>query len=180
MSPIEIIILIISIVIAITLVILSWFFITNNTFNKLENEIEESKIILNTSIITFYEVFLHTFKECVLKYQLNEKDFNNLLNFKRPELTDSFEKKQKFVYSFFKLIRETVETMNKNEIIKNSGEFHKCLEKINKEIESLHGARRVYNANVSYFNQKIITFPHKIIANFRGLKNYQFFETELL
>ena len=47
---------------------------------------------------------------------------------------------------------------------------------IEKEIAS---ARRLYNSNVSIFNQKRVTFPSSIVANSIGFKeNLKFFEVE--
>ncbi len=44
--------------------------------------------------------------------------------------------------------------------------------------EHLQAARRLYNANVSSYNQKIISFPSSIIANSQGLTRKEFFNAE--
>ena len=44
--------------------------------------------------------------------------------------------------------------------------------------EHLQAARRLYNANVSSYNQKIVTFPSSIIANSKGLTKREFFNAE--
>ncbi len=44
--------------------------------------------------------------------------------------------------------------------------------------EHLQAARRLYNANVSSFNQKIVTFPISIIADSKGLTKKEFFSAE--
>lgn len=44
--------------------------------------------------------------------------------------------------------------------------------------ENLQAARRVYNANVSYYNQKIVVFPSSMIANWKGFAKRDFFEAE--
>ncbi len=44
--------------------------------------------------------------------------------------------------------------------------------------EHLQAARRLYNANVSYYNQKIVTFPSSIIANSKGMTKKEFFNAE--
>lgn len=44
--------------------------------------------------------------------------------------------------------------------------------------EHLQAARRAYNANVSSYNQMLVTFPSSAIANKRGLKPREFFEAE--
>ena len=44
--------------------------------------------------------------------------------------------------------------------------------------EHLQAARRLYNANVSSYNQKIVTFPSSIIANSKGMTKKEFFNAE--
>ena len=47
------------------------------------------------------------------------------------------------------------------------------------EVESqISAARRAYNANVRQYNSKLEHFPSSIIANFKGLKKYNFFTIE--
>ncbi len=179
MGTLELALLIIGLVILIVIVPLIWFILTNNAFKRLQKEINEAKIVLNTSIMTFYEVFIRTFNECVKKHHLDDDLVNSIKSIKGPNLNDGFEEKQKFVYQLFELIKVTVNEVNEKTLIKNSQEFNECLRRTNEEIEALYAARRVYNASVSYFNQKRITFPHKIVGKLRGFTNYPFFETEL-
>ncbi len=42
--------------------------------------------------------------------------------------------------------------------------------------EHLQGARRAYNANVSAYNQKLVSFPSSIVAGMIGAKPAPFFE----
>jgi LemA protein len=44
--------------------------------------------------------------------------------------------------------------------------------------EQLQAARRVYNSNVSVFNQEIIVFPSSVIAHHYAFVRRDFFEAE--
>ena len=44
--------------------------------------------------------------------------------------------------------------------------------------EHLQAARRLYNANISTFNQMIVTFPTSIVAGMKHLTKKEFFEAE--
>ena len=44
--------------------------------------------------------------------------------------------------------------------------------------EQLQAARRLYNANVSSFNQQLVTFPSSIVGRMRGYVKRSFFEAE--
>lgn len=41
--------------------------------------------------------------------------------------------------------------------------------------EHLQAARRLYNSNISSYNQMIKVFPNNIIANSKGCKEMEFF-----
>ena len=44
--------------------------------------------------------------------------------------------------------------------------------------EHLQAARRLYNSNVSIYNQKIVTFPSSVFANSKGMTKKEFFNAE--
>jgi LemA protein len=44
--------------------------------------------------------------------------------------------------------------------------------------EHLQAARRMYNSNVSIFNQMLVTIPSNIVASMSGLTKKDFFEAE--
>ena len=44
--------------------------------------------------------------------------------------------------------------------------------------EHLQAARRLYNANVSTINSRIVTFPTSIVAGMIGMAKKEFFEAE--
>ena len=45
--------------------------------------------------------------------------------------------------------------------------------------EHLQAARRLYNANVSLYNQKIASFPYLLIAKLHGMKEAQFYAVKI-
>lgn len=44
--------------------------------------------------------------------------------------------------------------------------------------EHLQAARRLYNSNVSLYNQKIVMFPFSIIAGIHGMSKAAFYEVD--
>ena len=60
-----------------------------------------------------------------------------------------------------------------------SNENFKTLQQSIVEVEEhLQAARRLYNSNVSYYNQILVTFPSSIVANSKKMIKKDFFETE--
>lgn len=57
-----------------------------------------------------------------------------------------------------------------------ASENYKALQQSIADVEEhLQASRRLYNANVSSYNQQIVTFPTSIIANSKGLAKKEFF-----
>lgn len=62
--------------------------------------------------------------------------------------------------------------------LRSSDNFKTLQNAVTDAEEHLQAARRVYNANVSTFNQMLVTFPSSMIANSKGLTKREFFEAE--
>ena len=64
--------------------------------------------------------------------------------------------------------------------LRSSENYRQLQEAIVDAEDHLQAARRVYNVNVSSFNQAIVQFPASIIANFARHAPRDFFETDAL
>ncbi len=62
--------------------------------------------------------------------------------------------------------------------LRSAENFRALQASVNDTEEHLQAARRAYNANVSSFNQMLVTFPTSIVASSRGLSKRDFFEAE--
>ena len=60
-----------------------------------------------------------------------------------------------------------------------ASENYNTLQKAIADVEEhLQAARRFYNANVSAYNQKLVTFPSSLVAGMNGFTKKEFFEAE--
>ena len=60
-----------------------------------------------------------------------------------------------------------------------ASENYKTLQQAIADVEEhLQAARRLYNSNVSSYNQMIVTFPTSVIASSKGFAKKEFFEVE--
>lgn len=62
--------------------------------------------------------------------------------------------------------------------LRSTENFRALQASVNDTEEHLQAARRAYNANVSSFNQMLVTFPTSLVASSRGLSKRDFFEAE--
>ena len=60
--------------------------------------------------------------------------------------------------------------------LKSSENFRALQSAVADAEEHLQGARRAYNANVSAYNQKLVTFPTSMVASMIGCRPEVFFE----
>ena len=63
-------------------------------------------------------------------------------------------------------------------VLKASENFLALQREISESEEELQSARRIYNSNVSSYNQDIVTFPTSIVAKASNLLAREFFEAD--
>ena len=88
-----------------------------------------------------------------------------------PELTTEANKMSEAV-SRVNVLAEAYPELRSNTV------FEELEKGIRDTEEQLQAARRLYNANVSSYNQQLLVFPSSIIAHMRGLTKRDFFEAE--
>lgn len=63
--------------------------------------------------------------------------------------------------------------------LKSAQVFSDLMLSIKDSEEHLQASRRLYNSNVSYFNQKLVSFPASLIGKLLNLKSANFFVAEI-
>ena len=170
MYPIIIIILVVAIVIL-------WYIITSNTLNKAIVKIEEAASGIDSALTKRYDV-LTKMLDTVKGYVKHEKDviIDTIKLRKGMTLEEKNTVNNKMNEAFSKL---NVVAENYPDL-KTSENFKILQQSITDVEEHLQAARRLYNANISSFNQMIVTFPTSIIAKIKNLDKKEFFEVDNL
>lgn len=166
--------LIITIVIFI-IIITSWYISTHNKFIRSITKIDESLSGIDVALAKRYDV-LTKMVEVVKGYSKHEKE--TLIEVIKLRKDMSLSEK----YNVNKKMNEAFEKLNV--VVENypdlkASENYKQLQDSVVEVEEhLQAARRLFNSNVSTFNQAIVTFPNSIVASLKGLHKKDFFEAE--
>ena len=170
MYPIIIIILVVAIVIL-------CYIITSNTLNKAIVKIEEADSGIDIALTKRYDV-LTKMLDTVKGYVKHEKDviIDTIKLRKGMTLEEKNTVNNKMNEAFSKL---NVVAENYPDL-KTSENFKILQQSITDVEEHLQAARRLYNANISSFNQMIVTFPTSIIAKIKNLDKKEFFEVDNL
>ena len=164
-----VIVLILIAVVVISIVVMS------NNLNKALVKIDEASSGIDVALTKRYDV-LTKMIETVKGYAKHEKEV--LFDVVKIRKGMTIEEKNE-------ANKQMDETLSKINVLaenypelKASENFKTLQDSITDVEEHLQAARRLYNANISSYNQMIVTFPISIIAGTKGLTKREFFVAE--
>ena len=168
MNPLYILIIITIII----LIFIIWCIITSNKLNRAVIKIDESLSGIDVALTKRYDVLTEMTK-VVKEYAKHEKEtIFETINLRNEMSIKEKNKANNIMDENFKKINVIVE--NYPELKAN--ENYKILQKAIIDVEEhLQAARRLYNSNVSTYNQLIFTFPTNTIAKSKGMTKKDFF-----
>lgn len=164
------------IIVAIVVVICLIMFISiSNSLNKSIVKIDEASADIDVSLTKRYDV-LTKMIEVVKGYAKHEQE----TLFKTVELRQNMSIKEKNeANSAMEENLEKIHILAENYPDLKASENFVTLQKAIADVEEhLQASRRLYNANVSTYNQKIVTFPSSIVAGMKGLTKKEFFSID--
>lgn len=160
------------------LVIISFIiFITiSNNLNKLIIKIDESISGIDIALTKRYDTLVKMV-EVVKGYSKYEKETLSQIIQIRSDL--SIEEKQKASYQMNSELKRVNVLVEGYPQLKANENYLYLQKVILDNEENLQAARRIYNSNVSIYNQKIDTFPINIVAAIKKYKKRDFFEADV-
>lgn len=167
--------LIIIIVVVVALSILSWYISVSNNLNRALVKIDEANSGIDIALTKRYDV-LTKMMDVVKAYSKHEKEtlFEVIKMRNNMTMEEKNEVNNKMTHNF-----EQIRLLVENYPDLKASENYKTLQLSIADVEEhLQAARRMYNSNVSIFNQTIVTFPNSIVASMKGLTKKDFFEAD--
>ena len=162
------------VLVLIAVVVISIIVMSNN-LNKALVKIDEADSGIDVALTKRYDV-LTKMIETVKGYAKHEKEV--LFDVVKIRKGMTIEEKNE-------ANKQMDETLSKINVLaenypdlKASENFKTLQDSITDVEEHLQAARRLYNANISSYNQMIVTFPISIIAGSKGLTKREFFVAE--
>lgn len=157
------------------LLIFIWYFSTYNGIKTSEIKVSESLSGIDVALTKRYDV-LTKMLDTVKAYKAYERETLTELVAMRSGMTmkdrqaanDSMDQ----LSSQINLLAENYPELRSSE---NFSELQRSITDVE---EHLQAARRLYNANVTDYNRRIVTFPSSIVAGMMGASSKQFFEAE--
>lgn len=172
MNPLYIALIAIAVI---AFIFIIWYISTSNKLNRLVVKVDESLSGIDVALTKRYDV-LTKMIETVKGYAKHEKE----TVFEVIKLRKNMTLKEKSEAN--KTISETLDKINvvveNYPELKASENFKTLQQSIADVEEHLQAARRLYNSNVSIYNQLLVTFPASSVAKSKGLVKKDFFEAE--
>lgn len=166
---------VIGIIIIIVLLAIGGIIAISNKLNILQVKIDEASSGIDVALTKRYDV-LNKMMQVVKGYAKHEKEtlFEVIQLRKGMSLEDKNNVNKQMDSNMEKInvIAEAYPELKSNE------NFKTLQQAIVEVEEHLQAARRLYNSNVSTYNQAIVTFPTSIFANMKSLKPRTFFLAE--
>lgn len=162
-------------IVAIVAVIFLWWIGTYNGIKKLDIKVKEGLSGIDVALTKRYDV-LTKMLDVVKGYQQHEKEILTEVIRLRSGMTmqerNTANQQMDTAFGRINMLAESYPEL------KSSNNFIQLQNAILDTEEHLQAARRLYNANVTAFNEKIVTFPNSIVAGSMGAVAKEFFEAE--
>ena len=160
---------------AIIFIVFIWYISTVNNLRSSEVKIDEALSSIDVALTKRYDVLIKMLDIC-----------KNYVKYERETLLETIKLRSGMSMEDRKSVSSNLDQANSyiNAVAENypelrSSDNFKQLQVAIMEVEEhLQAARRMYNSNVSYLNQRIVSFPSSIVARGLGLSSRLFFEAE--
>ena len=163
------------IIAVVILILIIWYISISNKLNRAIVKIDESLSGIDVALTKRYDV-LTKMIDVVKAYSKHEKEtLFKVINLRKDMSIKERNDANHDMDENFKKINIVAE--NYPEL--KSSENYKTLQQSIADVEEhLQAARRLYNSNVSLYNQLLVSFPTSSIAKNKGMTKKEFFEAD--
>ncbi len=161
------------VIVVIVVLLLIWFISISNGLNRAVVKIDEAASGIDVALQKRHDV-LTKMLDVVKAYAKHEKEvLFEIVNLRKDMTMKEKSEASAAMDESFRALNVVAEAYP--QLL--SSENYKTLQlAIADTEEHLQAARRLYNANVSSYNQKIVTFPASVVAGMKSMARRDFFE----
>ncbi|MBQ8234245.1 MAG: LemA family protein [Bacilli bacterium] len=151
------------------------FIVISNKIKKLEVKVKEASSSIEIALIKRYDILQSSY-DIVKGYVKHEDNImTDLIRVRQgmniSELNNTAIQQDKAISNIF-AVAEQYPNLKANEVFSN------LQRQLTEENTHYAAAKRVYNSNVSIYNQYIVTFPNSIIAGMTGAREKDFLKED--
>lgn len=159
----------------ILILLVVWYISTMNRIRALGLKVDEAFSGIDVALTKRYDVLTKQL-EVVKAYASHESQV--LFETIRMRSGMSVREKAEAADKMERVSRQFKLTAEAYPELRSSENYIKLQDSISDVEEHLQAARRLYNANVTAFNTKLVMFPSSIVANAMGQKSRELFQAE--
>jgi LemA protein len=168
--------IVIVVVVALIVIFVGWAISVVNTAKRMMIKIDEAESGIDVALTQRFDMLNKLFQAAKGYMKHEAETLQKVVQMRQPKHTDSIESKQEFADQITRGLNAINVVVEQYPDLKASKNVE-TLQNATIEIEeNLQAARRVYNANVSRFNQFIVVFPNSIFTG--KYQKRAFFEAE--
>ena len=167
--------LIVIVLVVILLIFAIWYISTANKLSRSVVKIDEAMSGIDVALTKRYDV-LTKMIEVVKSYSKHEKEtLFEVINLRKDMSIKEKNEANRAMDENFKKINVVAESYPE---LKSSENYKTLQQSIVDVEEHLQAARRLYNSNVSLYNQLLVSFPASSVAKSKGMTKREFFEAD--
>ncbi len=162
-------------VLAIVLIFMIWYISTSNKLNRCVVKIDEALSGIDVALTKRYDV-LTKMIDVVKSYAKHEKE--TLFEVIELRKDMSIKERNDATRAMDDNLRKINVVVESYPELKSSENYKTLQQSIADVEEHLQASRRLYNSNVSLYNQLLVSFPTSSIAKNKGMTKKEFFEAD--
>lgn len=167
-----------AVVVILIVSIIGWWISTGNALKREVIKCDESASGIDVALTKRYDLLTKSVAVVKGVAKHEQETLTNVIAMRRPASDASMKEKAEFATSMTKAFDSINIVAEKYPEIKANANFTQLQNQVSEVEEQLQASRRVYNSNVSIYNQDIVVFPKSIVANHLRLTRRDFFEAE--
>jgi len=160
--------------------ILFWVISEINSFRRMLVKIDESESSIDVALTKRFDLLSKMFQAAKGYMKHEAETLQKVVAMRQPAHGAPIEEKQAFANELTRGLQAINVVVEQYPDLKASQNVLKLQDATLEVEENLQASRRVYNSNVSYYNQKVVVFPSNIIAKWKNFEKRAFFEAEAL
>ena len=173
-------IVVVAVVVIAVIAIVAWYITTMNWFRQTKVKVDEANSGIDVALTKRYDLLTKALA-AVKGYAKHEAEtLSKVIGMRSGNINElSLDEKSKLNAELSEVQRGINVVVEQYPQLKADTQFTLLQNQTADCEEQLQAARRVYNSNVSIFNQKRVTFPDSIVAKRIGFtKDLEFFKAE--
>ena len=175
MEPWQVVLIIVAVL---AFIVICWWISTSNRLKVMGVKIDEALSGIDVALTKRYDLLTKALATVKGYAKHDSETLTKVIALRNSGSAATLAEREEFAAATTQALKSINIVAEQYPSLKADTQFIALQHSISDVEEQLQAARRLYNANVSSYNQAIIIFPGSIVANAMHLVKREFFEAE--